>query len=85
MACYVGLYGILNGPTKSTDHPSKGPSTQIKSIFPRPFPTIPSIETIYTSYVGPLDTWGKIPASIPLFEGDLKHRLQEFWVDIRQV
>ena len=21
MACYLGLYGILSGPTKSTDHP----------------------------------------------------------------
>ena len=22
MACYLGLHGILTGPTKSTDHPS---------------------------------------------------------------
>ena len=25
MACYLGLYGILSGLTKSTDHPSSGP------------------------------------------------------------
>ena len=24
MACYSGLYGILSGLTKSTDHPSRG-------------------------------------------------------------
>ena len=36
----------------------KGPSTQIQSIFPKTILAIPSIETMYTPYLGTLDPQG---------------------------
>ena len=59
-----GIYLSLKGVPISClwvpdrDHNPKDPSSQTQGIFPKAIPTLPSVETTYTPYVGSSESPG---------------------------